>query len=703
MRPFLGRVCAVIAFILLPTSLLVMYLSRAVLNGDVFADRLSNSLGDERVAEYAAQRITDIVIQERRDLTALRPIIITVTRNLVGSAPFRAMLKPAARKAHDAILSKTSEQVLLAVPDAAVLLKGALSSLSPNAAARVPQRLNAIISSSDHPVAQGVLRGMHALQDVRRYARGGLIAAVLLLAGWLALAVDRRHALLSAGAGLAASGFFLAMIIPLGRLLAVEAFSNTLVRGAVTGVWVAFLGGLRPVAALVGGIGLVLLAAATSTLQEIETNRLGLAAWHAVALPHPTTRAEALRVTGIVLAALLIVLFPMEAVRAAALTAGVVLLGLGLQGFFRLTLPKLPALLQGGELRVIPVLARAFAVAAGVLVVFGASGLLLHRGPARAEAAATGLCNGAAELCDRPIDKITFAGAHNAMGAADNPRWFFPNQDKGVPALLQEGVRAFMLDVHYGRPVGDGVKTDFEAEHSSANKYVAVLGEEGFKAGMRIRDRMTGPAGALGLYMCHGFCELGASPFDSTLENIASWMALNPNDVVILDLEDYVDPDSVASAFEKSGLIDLVYKGPVGPKLPTLRDIISSGGRVLVFGENNVGNVPWYHLSYSLMQETPYTFHKPEDFSCRPNRGKATNPMFLINHWIETTPAPKPSNAAIVNSLDALLKRARQCARERGKMANFIAVDFAGTGDIVEAARILNGLEPKAAMDTVSK
>jgi len=697
-RRVLAMVFAIGALVLVPSSLLVLYLSRSVLNGEAFATRLSNSLGDDRVAEFAAERITDIVIEQRRDLTALRPIIITVTRNLVSSAPFRAMVKPAARKAHDAVLSETSEQVLLAVPDAAVLLKGALGTLSPNAAARIPQKLNAIVSASNHPVAQGILGGMHLLRDIRRYARGGLVAAILLLAAWIAVAPDRRHALLSAGAGLAAAGFFLAMIVPLGRLFATEAFSNPVVRGAVTGVWVAFLGGLRPIAALVGGIGLVLLAAATSTLQEIEMNRVGLEAWHAVARPQATAKAEALRVTGMSLAAILIVLFPLAALQAAVMATGVVLLGLGLQGLFRLTLPKLPvALAQGGELRVGPVLVRAFAIAAGIILVLGASGLLLRRGTARAEVAATtGLCNGAAELCDRRIDQITFAGAHNAMGSADNPRWLFPNQDKGVPALLEQGVRAFMLDVHYGRPIaGKGVKTDFEAEHSSADKYVEVLGREGFDAGMRIRDRMTGPAGNLGLYLCHGFCELGAMPFDSALQNIGAFMAENPNEVIILDLEDYVDPDSVAKSFEETGVLDMVYQGPLGPKLPTLGEIIASGGRILVFGENNVGKVPWYHLAYSLMQETPYTFHKPEDFNCRPNRGAATNPLLLINHWIESTPAPKPSNAEIVNSLDFLLHRARQCARERGHVANVIAVDFAGTGDIVEAARVLNGLEPR--------
>ena len=697
LRRALAMVFAIGALLLGPSSLLVLYLSRTVLNGDAFATRLSNSLGDERVADFAAQRITDIVITQRRDLTALRPIIITVTRDLVASAAFRAMLKPAARKAHDALLSGTSEQVLLAVPDAAVLLKGALGTLSPNAAAKIPQRLTAMVESSNHPVAQGLLRGMHLLRDVRRYARGALIAALLLIAAWIVAAPDRRAAVLTAGAGIAATGLFLAMLVPLGRVIAAEAFANPLVRGAVTGVWVAFLGGLRQLGGLVGGVGLVLLAAATSTLQEIESSQLGLALWHTVARPQASVKAEALRVGGLSIAALLIILFPMEAVRAIALAAGVVTLGLGLQGFFRLTLPRLPgALLEGGELRVGPVVGRAFAVTSALLVLLGASGFLLHRGPTQAETTAlSGTCNGAAQLCDRSIDQISFAGAHNAMGSADNPHWLFPNQDKGIPALLEQGVRAFMIDVHYGRKVGDGVKTDFDAEHSSASKYIEVLGQEGFQAAMRIRDRMTGPAGKLGLYLCHGFCELGAMPLDSALENIATFMAENPNEVVILDIEDYVSPDSIAKSFEESGLLDLVYQGPLGQKLPTLREIIASGGRVLVLGENDVGKVPWYHLAYSVMQETPYTFHKPEDFNCRPNRGAATNPMLLINHWIESTPAPKPSNAEIVNSLDFLLQRARRCARERGQVANVIAVDFAGTGDVVEAARVLNGLEPK--------
>jgi hypothetical protein len=104
--------------------------------------------------------------------------------------------------------------------------------------------------------------------------------------------------------------------------------------------------------------------------------------------------------------------------------------------------------------------------------------------------------------------------------------------------------------------------------------------------------------------------------------------------------------------------------------------------------------VPWYHPAFETIQETPYTFHTVQDFSCKANRGGATAPLFQINHWIETTPTPKPSNAAIVNAHDFLLARARQCQKERGKLPNLLAVDFAMTGDVVAVAAELNGIAP---------
>jgi hypothetical protein len=76
--------------------------------------------------------------------------------------------------------------------------------------------------------------------------------------------------------------------------------------------------------------------------------------------------------------------------------------------------------------------------------------------------------------------------------------------------------------------------------------------------------------------------------------------------------------------------------------------------------------------------------------SCAVNRGGTGGTLFQINNWIDTTPAPRPSNAAIVNAYDALLARAQRCQEERGLKPTILAVDFYRTGDVVRVARALN-------------
>ena len=69
------------------------------------------------------------------------------------------------------------------------------------------------------------------------------------------------------------------------------------------------------------------------------------------------------------------------------------------------------------------------------------------------------------------------------------------------------------------------------------------------------------------------------------------------------------------------------------------------------------------------MQETPFEFPSTASLtlpaarpaSCVPNRGPDDAPLFLMNHWVNTDPVPRPSNAAVVNAYDPLLARARAC------------------------------------------
>ena len=80
----------------------------------------------------------------------------------------------------------------------------------------------------------------------------------------------------------------------------------------------------------------------------------------------------------------------------------------------------------------------------------------------------------------------------------------------------------------------------------------------------------------------------------------------------------------------------------------------------MTFLESGEPGVDWLRPAFESIQETPFRFHQPSQLSCRTNRGDAAGSLFRINHWIETPPTPRPSNAATVNAYDFLLGRAEQ-------------------------------------------
>jgi hypothetical protein len=120
--------------------------------------------------------------------------------------------------------------------------------------------------------------------------------------------------------------------------------------------------------------------------------------------------------------------------------------------------------------------------------------------------------------------------------------------------------------------------------------------------------------------------------------------------------------------------------------------MIDARERVLVLTESGRPGVAWIHPAFQVMQETPYRFKSPSELACTPNRGETAGSLFLMNNWIDTTPAPKPSNAEIVNAYGALVARAKACEAQRGKRPTVIAVDFYRTGALFKAVRTLNGL-----------
>lgn len=681
--------------ILLSLAAVLSVARRALLFPDNFADHLASSLADPRVASFAADRITDGVLKANPDLTAFRPLILGTARGAVSSSSFQALVRTAARSAHASLFTQGGRNVILSVPDVGVLVKSALAHANPALAERVPPRVQAVVASIgqrrlDHYVVRLTqIARMSAWATLAVFCGGALVALV-----GVSVASSRRRALMRLGLDLVVAGIVLLLLMPAGRAAVGLVPHGELAREAAKGLWDAFAGALRTWGLVLGGIGLVIQTAGHSLLARFDPQESSRRLLDWMANPPGGARARLVRGFVLVMAGALAIVRPADAVAVVVVLVGGGLALLGLREIFEIAFragqePGASASSAGGpsaKVRGAIVLALAAGFVAAIVV--------LGRPPAAVARLEAGACNGAPELCSRRVDEIVFPATHNSMSAADIPNWFMPQQERSIPVQLEDGIRALLFDVHYGVPVESAVKTDLASELGSRDKFDKAVGKEGVDAAMRVRDRLAGKVeGPRGLYLCHGFCELGATPLVAALRGIHEFLVQNPDEVLVIDIEDYASPQDIAAAFAQSGLDSLVYRGETGPPWPTLREMIDSRQRVLVVLESGRKGVPWLRPAYEgLVQETPYHFTKPGELSCAPNRGGTTGSFFLMNNWIDTTPAPKPSNAAIVNAYDALLARARQCQTERGQIPNLLAVDFYRTGDLFRVARTLNGL-----------
>ena len=704
MKHRLATALLVIGLLLSGVSAVVAYLARTVLNEAAFSAHFVSALQRPGLSAYVSQRIADGVVLANRDLTGVKPVISTFAQALVNSAAFQVLAGRGAREAHRVVFSEGAEHVMLSVPDVGVLLRGALQTVNPEVAQKVPANVRAIIDTRlTGKIAGRVLSTLRLAGRIRFLARVGVVIGLLLIITGVALSPHRRQALLNASIGLLGVAAVLALVVPLGRAMLMGTIPDPALRAAVGDLWSAYAGGLRTWAIGVATVALMILAGAAAFLEQVTLRNIIRRALTELGGRQPSPGREAVRVLVLMVVGGFAIGAPLATLATIMVLLGALVMARGVYELVALVAPHPPVTdtAEAVSLRLNPALAVAVSCVVLAAAGLGALALAFRFQPQVAQAATGPVleCNGAEALCDRRVDEITFAGAHNAMGAASNPHWMFPNQDAALPQMLRRGVRAFMLDVVSGLPVADRIKTDFATE-DQRNKYEKAIGPEAFAAAMRVRDRLVGESGAAGLYMCHGFCELGAVPFDTALAQLKDFLVENPSDVVMLIIEDYVPPEAIAAAFDRQELTSYLYSGPARGPFPTLRELIGTNQRLIIFGEHQTGGLPWYLPAFEAMQETPYTFHVPEDFSCKPNRGDPTNPLLLINHWIETTPAPRPSNAKLVNAESVLVQRARDCERERKRRPNIIAVDFAATGDVVRAAAILNGLAQPTPADS---
>ena len=689
------------AVLLAVLALVLSYAGRAVLRSGPFADRATAALRNPAVQGDVADHLTDAVVRANGDLISVRPLIRAVAGAIVASTPFEVIFRRAVLEAHRAVVSDDRPRALVDAADSAVLIHGALQRLAPGAAATIGAE-RAVDLFSVHPPA--------ALREVVQVARAvytlaWVLAVVAIILAATALRVSAHPARTgrALGVGLAVGGLFVVALYLVG--LAVVGQTAPAGRaGAAQAIWRVMAGGLRTQALWLAAAGAVVFGAASAWM--LDPAVLRESGWLRAVVGTVGARLRGVLPRSLLAigAGAAILLEPGVAVAVVAIAVGLLLVAVGVGGVLTWAGGLRPAArpdrasVTGMGARA---LRRGLPVAVALLALAGAMGIIASGGGDEAPAATPVTCNGYVALCGRTLDDVSLAATHNSFASVTIPTFLFGQQDGTIADQLRFGIHGFLIDTYYGFPGRDRVLTDTTSLPKRAAA-VEELGEPAVKAAESIRSRLgSARKGRRAIYLCHGFCELGAVPLASALSDLRTFMAENPGEVImIINQDEGVRPDDIARAFEQAGLGDMIYRGSLGP-FPTLGQMVQSGQRLVVMAENDAGKVPWYHPAYAkALQETPFRFRSAAALTdpavvadtCRPNRGLASAPLFLINNWVDTTPVPRPSKAAAVNAYDTLLNRARTCERIRHRVANLVAVDFYRDGDVLGVVRTLNGI-----------
>jgi hypothetical protein len=691
-------VLVVVGAVLLFGGAVTLYAREEVIDRDAFADRAVAALDDEGVRHLVSREIgVNLVDRGSTDLVAARPLLESVVGAIVQTQPFRSVFRHAALEANKVFFVRDRSDTLVNLGDAATVLEFGVRSVSPKLGREIPADIDPELFTLDRDEFAGQTL---ALADKLRLL--GWLLPVLALAAFVvavALAPDPRVAVLRVGVGIAAAGTLLAvsLLILRSRVIAgvvgTDELTDEEVRDAVRGLLDAYLGDLLGWGLLLALLGVVTAGAAAALdpgdLEAPARRLMGRL------LARPQNVAwRALRGIGAVALGVGVVLSPTLALQVAAIAGGAYLVFFGVTELLALLGRSERAGGEAGRRR-----ALAMAGAVGVVAVAALLAVVVVvTGSERQEQAIAAVpaegCNGSKALCDRQLNEVAFAGTHNSFSAADSPGWYIANQLRPIPRQLDDGIRLFLIDAHWGVQLDNGkVLTDFDTEQRDRNKVAKALPPEVLAAAERLVGHRLGGTTAEGdpdVWLCHTVCELGATRMTEALSDVREFLEANPGEVVILFVEPYVKPADIAERFKKAGLNRYLAELSRDEPLPTLGELVDSGKRVIVFSEKDAdGTVPWYLDGFSFVQDTPLGATTTKQLSCRRERGDADSPLLMLNNWADVFPPRLRANRPF-QTKKFLLKRAHECERKRGMPVNMTAVDFYDQGDVVEAVKVLN-------------
>jgi hypothetical protein len=686
---------AVLAAVAVVVGGTCLYVREELLNSSRFADRTASALGKASVRRVVAREIVvQVVDKASPDVLAARPLITGAVETIIATNEFRGIARTAAEHAHRLLFDRGGN-VAFDIADAGTVVISALRTLAPDVAKKIPPTVDARLL--DLQKRSFAVRTLRTADKVRTLGIVLPLLALALIVLSVLVAPRRRLAVTWVALALAVAGlavYFDLVLLRhhiLDKLFGAEELSNADVRAAAGALWDSYIGGLARWALWLA-LGAVLVGAAAASVVRPYEAAGRLARVRRRVWPATTRRAQLEVGAAALVAGVLLIGWPTLALDIAAVVCGLALVYFGagelLTGLGVAPEDQRPSLRSG----LIATTGALGLLIGGAAVALAAAGGSSSRPPTLAE---LGTCNGYAQLCSKRVDQVVFAGTHNSMSAADSPGWLIANQSRAIAQQLNDGIRAFKISTHYGVSDGRGhVLTDLTAEGARVNRVSEKLTPQARAALKRLSGSIGfgSPKGKPSVWLCHTQCELGATSMLSFMSTVAHFLRENPGQVLIFFDEDYVSEAALEEEFKRAGLFSHLAVLRPGQELPTLGEEVSSQHNVLVFTQEPAsGRHPWDMYGFDWIQDTPLGAVKPDQFTCQLYRGVPRNPLLMMNNWADVFPPLRSPNLPLLKR-EFIVRRARRCEAERHRLPNIILTDFYDSGDVVGAARVLNGL-----------
>ena len=693
------RLIALLGALLVALGSVGWWLSTRVLEADGFADVAAKASQHQEVRDYIADQATLRLARTSNFVSAARPVVTDAVSAAIATPPVEAAIRDFVVRAHEQVFqARGARRVDVNSQEAAVTIRSALQTINPSLSKKLPASvLDATTTISQSGTVDFLFRVTRWVEDLYIPC---FLAGVALFVLAMVKARERVRAIRTVGVTLAVTGALL-----LGVGAATPAFASVAgtadpLRGDAVATFIEVLVG-RLIAAGQAFLllGVLLALAPGHDGGDLRDRVDRIRAWFAAKRTRPRWRfAGGFALMALALSTLTI---PSTVFHYALLALAVLVLYVGIVVCLRATgllvtdhtIPKL----HKREL----VAVFAAMVAAAVLTGSVAVGILAGAtSEPRANPSDQG-CNGYIELCAQPLNQIVWPASHNAMSSSAY-NFLGAEHTVTIPEQLNAGARFLMIDAYYGYDDKGLVRTNL-AGGVNRDQLRQERGDEAVRELDRL-GALTGVADTSGkkqdVYFCHDLCELGAVPASQVFADVDDFLSRNLTDVVILDVEDYVQPKDLKQALVEAGLFDRVWKpSPKQIGWPSLRQMVAvpkkskaseKPRRLIMMSEKHAGEAPWLLGAYDVAQESPFTFTSIPQFNCKPNRGGTDKSFFIVNHWLRPNGPPDPVEAAQVNSRKTLTARLENCINTRQQLPNAVAVDFTAVGDLYKTVNRFN-------------